>query len=332
MLILETERLALRQMEPNDYDALCQIMRDAPTMYAYNGAFTDEEVREWLERQLRRYRQDGFGLWAMALKQTGEVVGQCGLSLQPWRERRVLEVGYLVRRDCWRKGYASEAAIACKRYAFDTLHAAEVTSVIRDSNAASQGVARRNGMQVADEWVKHYRGEDMPHLLFAARRAGDDPVRYVPDPNDRARIAAEVLAALPDWFGIPENTTNYIETCRELPFWVDERDGATRGFVAMKATSPYAAEIYVMGVKPEFHRQGVGLGLWRAFRAFARARGFAYAQVKTVQTGRYEEYDRTNRFYQALGFRELECFPTLWDEANPCQLYVQYLGGERPAP
>lgn len=162
-MILETERLALREMQPSDFDALCRIMQDEQTMTAYEGAFSDAEVQAWLDRQLERYRTWGFGLWAVILKETGAMIGQCGLTMQPWKGQEVLEIGYLFERGYWHRGYATETARACKAYAFDVLNANEVCSIIRDTNTASQNVALRNGMQRADSWVKHYRGVDMPH-------------------------------------------------------------------------------------------------------------------------------------------------------------------------
>lgn len=169
-MIFETERLFLRELNENDFGALCKIMQDEETMYAYEGAFSDEEVEEWLDRQLSRYREYGFGLWAVVLKETGEVIGQCGLTMQPWKNEKVLEIGYLFQRQFWHNGYASEAAAACKKYAFEVLKADEVCSIIRDTNLPSQKVAERNGMTKADEWTKHYRGVDMPHFRFVAYR------------------------------------------------------------------------------------------------------------------------------------------------------------------
>ena len=167
-VILETERLYLRELNENDFDALCKIMQDEETMYAYEGAFSDKEARDWLDRQLSRYRENGFGLWAVVLKETGEVIGQCGLTIQPWKNEQVLEIGYLFQRKFWHKGYASEAAAACKKYAFEVLKADEVCSIIRDTNLPSQRVAERNGMTKKDAWTKHYRGVDMPHFRFVA--------------------------------------------------------------------------------------------------------------------------------------------------------------------
>ena len=169
-MILETERLYLREMGQSDFTSLCKIMQDQETMYAYEGAFSYSEVQEWLDRQIRRYQKWGFGLWAVILKETGGMIGQCGLTMQPWKEEEVLEIGYLFNRRFWHKGYAVEAARACKQYAFETLNAKEVCSIIRDTNIASQNVAIRNGMTMTDSWTKHYRGVDMPHDRYVAVR------------------------------------------------------------------------------------------------------------------------------------------------------------------
>ena len=169
-MILETERLYLREMSQNDFKALCKILKDDETMYAYEGAFNDAEVREWIERQISRYRKWGFGLWAAVLKETDEVIGQCGLTMQVWKDEELLEIGYLFQRAYWHKGYATEASAACKTYAFEALGAKEVCSIIRDTNVASQKVAIRNGMTAKDAWTKHYRGVDMPHHRYVVGR------------------------------------------------------------------------------------------------------------------------------------------------------------------
>lgn len=149
-MILETERLYLREMNQADFNSLCNILQDEDTMYAYEGAFSDNEVQEWLDRQIARYQKWNFGLWAVILKETDEMIGQCGLTMQPWKETEVLEIGYLFNRLYWHKGYATEAAKACKKYAFETLKADEVCSIIRNTNIASQNVAIRNGMKRKD--------------------------------------------------------------------------------------------------------------------------------------------------------------------------------------
>lgn len=169
-MILETERLYLREMNQSDYEALSKMLQDEDVMYAYNGAFSDDETQEWLNRQISRYHEYGIGLWAVILKETGKMIGQCGLTIQNWENREVLEIGYLFQKAYWHKGYATEAAKACKEYAFTKMNADEVFSIIRDINTASQKVALRNGMMAIDTWVKHYRNVDMPHDLYCVKR------------------------------------------------------------------------------------------------------------------------------------------------------------------
>lgn len=167
-MVLETERLYLREMNQNDFDSLCKILQDEEVMYAYEGAFSDDEVQEWLDRQIARYQKWGFGLWVAILKDSDQMIGQCGLTMQPWKDNEVLEIGYLFQRGYWHKGYATEAAMACKKYAFEILNADEVCSIIRDTNIPSQNVAIRNGMVKTDCWTKHYKGVDMPHFRYVA--------------------------------------------------------------------------------------------------------------------------------------------------------------------
>ena len=172
-MIFETERLFARKLTKDDFGSLCRILQDPEVMYAYEHAFSDAEVNSWLERQLKRYVTDGFGLWAVILKETGSMIGQCGLT---WQDRgdgtQCVEVGYLLQRAFWHQGYATEAATACKAYAFQELGLDEVCSIIRDTNTASQRVAQRIGMEPRFTLVKHYYGMDMPHLVFSVRRDG----------------------------------------------------------------------------------------------------------------------------------------------------------------
>ena len=168
--ILETTRLILREMDWDDYDDLCEMLRDPEVMYAYDHAFSEEEAKAWLENQRRRYREDGFGLWAVVDRQTGEMVGQCGLTWQECDGNTLLEVGYLLKKKNWHQGYATEAALACREYAFEKLGSEAVYSLIRDNNFPSQRVALRNGMKPVKTTVKRYYGREMPHIVYEARK------------------------------------------------------------------------------------------------------------------------------------------------------------------
>ena len=169
-MIYETKRLYAREMCMSDMPALKKILQDKTVMLAYEHAFSDEETLEWMNRQLDRYKEFGYGLWAVILKDTDEMIGQCGLSMQDIGTRKVLEIGYLLQKEHWHKGYAIEAAIGCKKYAFEALKAEEVFSIIRDTNIASMNVAIRNGMVIRGRFIKRYYDVDMPHYAFSAKK------------------------------------------------------------------------------------------------------------------------------------------------------------------
>jgi RimJ/RimL family protein N-acetyltransferase len=137
-------------------------------MYAYEHAFSNEEVNNWYNKQQERYHLNGHGLWAVLHKETNAFLGQCGLTIQQVDAEDYLEIGYLFKKEHWCQGYATEAAQACKKYAFEVLQAKKVYTIIRNTNIPSQNVAKRLGMTKVKEIVKHYYNIDMPHYLFQA--------------------------------------------------------------------------------------------------------------------------------------------------------------------
>ena len=151
-------------------------------------------------------------------------------------------------------------------------------------------------------------------------------IREVINKEEKEEISKEVLYDLPEWFGLPESTENYIIDSQDKPLLACYVNDEVAGYIVLNATSKDCADIFVMGVKKKFHRMGIGSKLNNAFEILAKKLGYTYSQVKTVKTGCYKEYDITNKFYIAMGYKELEWFPTLWDEWNPCQIYIKYLG------
>lgn len=147
-------------------------------------------------------------------------------------------------------------------------------------------------------------------------------VRMIIDDNEKMVIARRILEALPDWFGIPEAREEYIRESGKQLFFAADEEGHPIGFLCLKETGRETVELSVMGVLKEFHRQGIGRELFTAARTCAADRGYQFLQVKTVQMGRYDDYDNTNRFYISMGFKEFEVIPGLWGEENPCQIYV----------
>ena len=145
------------------------------------------------------------------------------------------------------------------------------------------------------------------------------------EPNEKRRAAREILESLTHWFEVPETREEYIAKSADQPFWCACDGNRNIGFLYLYETGRDTVELCVMGVRQEYHRKGVGRALFLAAYEAAREMGYSFLQVKTVQMGKYADYDATNRFYLSLGFKEFEVFPTLWDEQNPCQLYVMAL-------
>jgi|SRR5579863_2611508 len=166
MLILETQRLILRELVPDDVDALARIFLDPETMRFYPMSFDHVAVEEWITRNRRRYANEGHGLWAMVLKPTQELIGDCGLVVQEVDNTNEIEIGYHVRRDHWNQGFATEAARACRDFGFAHLSADRLISLIRPENLPSRCVAEKNGMTVWKEVVR----VGLPHLVYSIRK------------------------------------------------------------------------------------------------------------------------------------------------------------------
>lgn len=136
-----------------------------------------------------------------------------------------------------------------------------------------------------------------------------------------------ILRSLPEWFGIELSTAQYIQDIETLPTVMAVSGDKLVGFLAITHHSPFAAEIHVMGVLPEVHRQGIGRALIGKAEAFLRSQGILFLQVKTLSSAHPSKfYARTRQFYNAMGFKPLQEFPELWGTANPCLQMVKWLG------
>lgn len=164
--ILETERLLLRHLEPEDADAIYEIIGDPIAMQYYPRSFTRDDAVTWIHRNRQRYEDDGFGLCAVVLKSENAVIGDCGLTLQTVEDLPELEVGYHFQRKHWGRGYATEAARGCMKLAFEQFGAGKVISLIRPENVASRRVAERNGMKIERQIMR----AGLPHLVYAMKR------------------------------------------------------------------------------------------------------------------------------------------------------------------
>ncbi len=171
---LQTKRLMLRELTAEDVDNLRTILQDADVMYAWEAPFTDEEVKNWLAENLRRYQADGFSFWAVESKKDGEFIGVCGPLIETINGVRHMGIAYIFAKACWGNGYAAEAAAACVNYAFNVLGAKEVIAEIRPENKKSRRVAERLGMQIKSSFVKIYKGKELPHLIYALTKENEN--------------------------------------------------------------------------------------------------------------------------------------------------------------
>ena len=151
-MIIETERLFLREMDENDFDALYEVLADADIMQHYPYTFDESRVRNWIQRNIERYRIFGFGLWAVCLKETGEMIGDCGLTMQLIDGEIKPEIGYHIRADKQRNGYAKEAAIAVRDWTFNNTPFQIIYSYMKYTNEPSVKTAISYGCKQVGEY------------------------------------------------------------------------------------------------------------------------------------------------------------------------------------
>lgn len=164
--VIETERLVLRRLVPGDFEAVRRIHSDPGVMAVYGGAFTEQGTRDFIQRNLDRYAKDGVSFYAITLKDTGELIGCGGIIMQETDQGIEPEIGYQVRRDQQGRGYATEMARGCMRYAFEVLEADHIISLIRPDNMPSRRVAEKNGLVVDRE----YLWREQLHLVYRMDR------------------------------------------------------------------------------------------------------------------------------------------------------------------
>ena len=162
MIIIETKRLRLREYTHNDFDDLKKVISDPDTMKYYERPYNDEGVKRWINWCIQSYKDNGFGLWAIELKDTGEFIGDCGLSLQNIDGEILPEIGYHINKNFWRHGYAKEAGISVKEWAFKNTKYNKLYSYMTKDNVPSYSTALSIGLK----FLKEYNDEGVPHLVY----------------------------------------------------------------------------------------------------------------------------------------------------------------------
>ena len=157
-MIIETERLILREITQADFADWKAVLSDPENMKYYPKPYDDAGVQRWIDWSLANYASYGFGLWAVILRETGEFIGDCGITMQPINGQQLPEIGYHIRLDHHRMGYASEASAACIRMAFEQFGFPAVYSYMTDANEPSWRTAMRNGMTLQEIYDDPHHG------------------------------------------------------------------------------------------------------------------------------------------------------------------------------
>jgi len=164
---LETERLMLRELTPDDFESLYEVLADSDIMQHYPYTFDENRVRNWITKNIERYQIFGFGLWAVVLKETGELIGDCGITMQNINGSIKPEIGYHIKKTHQRQGYAKEAARKCRDWAFENTTFNTIYSYMKKSNVASSATAMANGMCKVDEFTDE---ENEATVVYAITR------------------------------------------------------------------------------------------------------------------------------------------------------------------
>ena len=170
MIVLETERLILRELTGDDVENLLTIFSDPVAMRFYPSTKSREATKRWIEWNRTGYHERHHGLWAMIDKASNRFVGECGIVAQTIDGVDESEIGYHVKRELWGRGYATEGAIACREHGFGVLGKTRLVSWIHPDNQMSIRVAEKTGMEL-DRITKDKQGR--PALLYAVHRDGE---------------------------------------------------------------------------------------------------------------------------------------------------------------
>ena len=165
-IIMETPRLIIREYVQEDFEGLRAIICDAETMKYYPRPYDENGVARWLNWCIKSYADNGFGLWALELKETGEFIGDCGISLQNIDGEILHEIGYHINKRFWRRGYAKEACAAVKEWFFENTDCDRVYSYMNKENVASYSTARANGMRL----IKEYNDGEEDLLVYMVEK------------------------------------------------------------------------------------------------------------------------------------------------------------------
>ncbi|MEM7125534.1 MAG: GNAT family N-acetyltransferase [Chloroflexota bacterium] len=342
-----SKRLHIRDLAEEDWPAL-HMLRTDPDVYRYNhfGPENVEATRTWIRETMvhnnltpRRSHN-----CTIVLRAKKEVIGWIGFGLPGPEEadHSDLTFGYALLPAFWNRGYMTEAVQAMINFAFTNVDSSAPVNSISATcdvrNIGSMRVMEKAGLCQVDRFVEldDETGETADYFRYrilhgewanATHKPAESSDFVVQGPfHGQGGTCEPVLRDLPNWFGIEEATKHYIQEIDTLPTFLACQGDEVVGFLSLKSHNSHSAEVYVMGIKKDRHRRGIGKKLLHEAEAHLQAQEVEYLQAKTLSNSHPDEgYAKTRAFYQAVGFRPLEELPTLWGEENPCLLMIKRL-------
>ena len=325
-IILETDRLFLREMNMDDLDALYKVLADKDIMQHYPYDFDEERVRSWIDRNMNRYRENGFGLWAVCLRDTEEMIGDCGLTLQNIEGQMLPEIGYHIRADRQRKGYAKEAAAAVRDWAFANTDYPALYSYCKYTNVGSYKTAEAIGMH----FEKEYPDPDNKITRVSVIYRNDNMVTHIGTQTiETERLIlrrfeySDIDSMIRNWIADEKTQWDYGEPCYPTPESVRElfdtkyiasysKDDYYRWAVLEKGTGECIGQIafftvdtanrhaeieYVIG--PAFQGKGYATEMTRAVIAF----GFDRINLHRIEIDCRTENTASQRVIEKCGLK-----------------------------
>lgn len=324
---IKTDRLIIREMNENDFDSLYFVLADSDIMKHYPYTFDEKRVKGWIDKNVERYKTFGFGLWAVCLKETGEMIGDCGLTMQNINGSIKPEIGYHIRAIYQRKGYAKEAARAVRDWAFINTPFNEIYSYMKSTNVASINTALAYGCRKVDEFKDE---EDEVTNVYSVTRNEwkkdyvfeDETLRLRPyKPCDAKNIVTwftdEIMFnkwSANRWDEYPltaemmndkyiRNNGDCVEEDNFYPMTlVDIEEDCPVGSLILRYTNDEKTTIRFGFIVVDTSKRGKGYG--KKMLLLAKKYAFEILKAKKVTLGVFENNPSAYHCYKSVGFNE----------------------------
>ena len=276
--MIETDRLLLREYTMDDFDALYEIMSDAETMQHYPAPFDEARTRRWIEWNIDNYSKYGFGLWAVVLKETGEFIGDCGITIQNIDGEMLPEIGYHIHKKYWRRGFAKEAAQAVRDWVFRNTDYDTIYSYMKYTNVASYSTALANGMKKVKEYPDPKNTVSYAYAI--TRREWEDlygsEIEFRKADIKDAELLIDIYNAsfYEDYIRYGEcpaygKTREMMEqSITEYSKFLIIYDGKAVGCISCRETEKGIIEVGCLCVIPEFQGRGIGTAAMKFARSY----------------------------------------------------------------